>query len=262
MYKILILFFICLLGASCTTKPESVDKIHHPEVYFQHHDMKKIAEGVYVSERHKDIMVFSDAITSFELLTPDFKRPPELAGIDHNREETRVELRLELLHSGTMELSFHAPHYRFGIPKDLKQVYIEKRNGKIHAICVPQLGGLGKLMMGPNKKWIQERELKKRSGFVSEMVFGKARIEIGMTKAEVLKQIELSRSQYNPLESEQSTELYIQQPNAETIEKNHWLLVCPSRNSRFLGGGGGINYCIHFENGKVKLIDKLWWRGG
>jgi len=216
-----------------------------------------------VSDRHNDILVYSDAITSFELLTPDFKRPPEKPGINYGKEDTKIELRLKLLHFGKMELSFYCPHYRFYIPKDIKQVYVEKGGDKIHALYVPQLGGVGKLVMGPDKKWTAKWQLDQmRKRMPSEKVFGKAIIKLGMTKAEVLKQIELSRSQYNTLESEKSTELYIEQSEAETISKDEWILNCPSRNSRFLGGGSGIRLHLVFEKNKLKVIEILPWMCG
>lgn len=95
----------------------------------------------------------------------------------------------------------------------------------------------------------------------SECVFGAARIVLDMTKADVLKQIELSRSQYQPVKSATSSELYVLQPNPATAEGNEWLLTCPARNSHLLGGGAGIMLRLHFKEGRLARIERLPWVG-
>jgi hypothetical protein len=95
----------------------------------------------------------------------------------------------------------------------------------------------------------------------SECVFGAARIALEMTRADVLEQIKLSRSQYQPLKSDTSSELYVLQPTPATVESNEWLLTCPARNSRLLGGGSGIMLRLHFKAGRLARIQRLPWVG-
>jgi len=96
----------------------------------------------------------------------------------------------------------------------------------------------------------------------AEVRFGKARIALGMEKEDVLEQIRLSRSQYTPLSSVDSAELFVKQPSDETVESDTWMLTCPTRNSRFLGGGSGIILDVRFSKGKVVGIKELPWLAG
>ena len=96
---------------------------------------------------------------------------------------------------------------------------------------------------------------------VSEQVFGKARISVGMTKDEVLRQIEISRDQYQPLESDTGYELYVAQPSQETVQTDNWLLSCPARTSHLVGGGSGIMLRVEFRDGKVARLVRLPWLG-
>ena len=100
------------------------------------------------------------------------------------------------------------------------------------------------------------------SGFIASQTFGRARIAVGMPRKEVLRQIELSRSQHQPLQDEQSTELYIARPSEETVDSDQWLLTCPSRNSHVLGGGSGIILSLKFTDDKVESIRRLPWLAG
>ena len=97
---------------------------------------------------------------------------------------------------------------------------------------------------------------------ISEQAFGRARIAVGMSKEEVLEQIELSRRQYQPLQDDGSTERYIAKPSDETVWSNEWLLTCPNRNSHVLGGGSGIILRLNFRDGKVVGIVRLPWLAG
>ena len=96
---------------------------------------------------------------------------------------------------------------------------------------------------------------------IREQAFGRARIAVGMSKEEVLEQIELSRRQYRPLRDEDSTERYVGQPSDETVRSDEWLLACPTRNSHVLGGGSGIILRLDFRDGKVARIERLPWLG-
>ena len=96
---------------------------------------------------------------------------------------------------------------------------------------------------------------------IQAQTFGKARLAVGMTKVEVLAQISLSRTQYKPLKSETSAQLYVSQPSQETIEADNWFLTCPSRNAHLLGGGSGIMLQLTFTDGKVSTIEQLPWLG-
>ena len=103
------------------------------------------------------------------------------------------------------------------------------------------------------------RQFKGKS--IQTQTFEKARIDVGMTKQEVLAQISLSRTQYEPLKSGNDPQLYVQQPPDETIESDHWFLTCPSRNSHLLGGGSGIMLRLTFTKGRVSAIEQLPWPG-
>jgi hypothetical protein len=94
---------------------------------------------------------------------------------------------------------------------------------------------------------------------ISEQAFGRARIAIGMSKEEVMGQIELSRQQYQPLQDHRSTERYIAQPSDAVVRSSQWLLTCPNRNSHVLGGGSGIILRLNFRDGKVVRIVRLPW---
>jgi len=94
------------------------------------------------------------------------------------------------------------------------------------------------------------------------VVFGQARLAIGMSKDQTLDQIRRSRSQYQPLKDEQSTELFVAEPSDETIASDIWFLTCPSRNSHVLGGGGGIRLKLRFRDDRVVSIDELPWLAG
>ncbi len=96
---------------------------------------------------------------------------------------------------------------------------------------------------------------------IHEQAFGKARLSRGMTKEEALKEIALSRSQYDPLINEKSSEVYVEQPTKDTSQGNTWLLSCPSRNSKYLGGGGGIILKIKFNDNKISEIRRMPWVG-
>jgi hypothetical protein len=99
---------------------------------------------------------------------------------------------------------------------------------------------------------------------VESQAFGKALVAVGMTKAEVLKQIRLSRTQYKSLktdETEPNPGCYIGQPSKDTIESNIWRLTCPSRISHFLGGGGGVILKVTYTDGIVSEIEQLPWLG-
>jgi hypothetical protein len=99
-----------------------------------------------------------------------------------------------------------------------------------------------------------------KADIVESMSFGKARIAVGMTKEEVLAQIKLSREQYQPLESE-TAEIFMTSPTPETIQKDTWSLMCPSRNSHMLGGGSGIMLHLEFRDNKVVSIRPSPWLG-
>jgi len=96
---------------------------------------------------------------------------------------------------------------------------------------------------------------------IHEQAFGKARVSRGMTKEEALKQIALSRSQYDPLINEQSNEVYVEQPTKDIVKNDTWILTCPSRNSKFLGGGGGIILKLKFSNNKISEMRRMPWVG-
>jgi hypothetical protein len=99
---------------------------------------------------------------------------------------------------------------------------------------------------------------------VESQAFGKARVAVGMTKAEVLKQIELSRTQYKSLKTDETDPnpgCYIGQPSEDTIESNIWQLTCPSRISHLLGGGTGMILKVTFTDGVVSEIEQLPWLG-
>lgn len=96
----------------------------------------------------------------------------------------------------------------------------------------------------------------------SEIRFGRAHIALGMDKPEVLEQIRLSRAQYDPLLSDDSGELFVQQPSDETIGLDSWKLVCPTRHSHVLGGGSGIVLEVGFSKGKVAEIKQWPWLAG
>ena len=96
---------------------------------------------------------------------------------------------------------------------------------------------------------------------IGEQAFGKARIAVGMSKEEVLEQIELSGRQYQPLQDDVGPELVIARPSDEVVRSNEWLLTCPTRNSHLLGGGSGIILRLHFRDGKVVGIVRLPWLG-
>jgi hypothetical protein len=96
---------------------------------------------------------------------------------------------------------------------------------------------------------------------IQSHAFSKARIAVGLTKANVLAHIALSRAQYEPLESDTDSQLYVSQPSDETIRSNNWFLTCPSRNAHVLGGGGGIMLRFTFTNGKVSAIKQFPWLG-
>jgi len=102
----------------------------------------------------------------------------------------------------------------------------------------------------------------KASDETKEVLFGRARIAIGMTKEEVLEQIRLSREQYEPLGNEDSTELYVRQPSDDMIRSDTWNLTCPTRNSHVLGGGSGIMLGVKFRDGKVVRLTRGPWLAG
>jgi hypothetical protein len=83
-----------------------------------------------------------------------------------------------------------------------------------------------------------------------------------MSKDEVLEQIRLSRSQYEPLKDENSTELFIGGLSEGTTESDTWVLTCPTRNSHVLGGGSGIILKLRFLNDRVVSITELPWLAG
>ena len=95
-----------------------------------------------------------------------------------------------------------------------------------------------------------------------EIAFGRARLALGMSKGQVIEQIELSRSQYTPLQDERATELFIKPLDAEARSSDEWMLTCPSRNSHVLGGGSGIMLQIRFKDGRVVSITQLPWLAG
>ena len=92
--------------------------------------------------------------------------------------------------------------------------------------------------------------------------FGRARVALGMTKQEVLEQIRLSREQYDSLEDERSAELVADQPSETMKQSDTWRLTCPTRNSRFLGGGGGIILRLKFREDRVVRIVRFPWPAG
>lgn len=92
--------------------------------------------------------------------------------------------------------------------------------------------------------------------------FGRAHLAVGMSKDEVLEQIRLSRSQYEPLKDENSTELFIGGLSEGTTESDTWVLTCPTRNSHVLGGGSGIILKLRFLNDRVVSITELPWLAG
>jgi hypothetical protein len=96
----------------------------------------------------------------------------------------------------------------------------------------------------------------------SEIRFGQARIALGLQKVEVLEQIRLSRAQYDPLLSADSTDLFVKQPSDDAIDSDTWMLVCPTRNSHVLGGGSGIMLEVRFIEGKVFGIKQFPWLAG
>jgi len=98
---------------------------------------------------------------------------------------------------------------------------------------------------------------KYRGEMIQEQKFGQARIAVGMTKKEVLEQIELSRKQYEPLFSWNSYEMFVQTPSAETVRTETWVLICPCRVR--VGGGSGIMLRLKFRDGKVVSIERLPW---
>jgi hypothetical protein len=127
------------------------------------------------------------------------------------------------------------------------------------AIVVMLIGCRGRLTPSEPTVRVARPQIKGKSLPAQE--FGKARIAVGMTKEEVLVQIELSRSQYKDMKSNTDTQIYISQPSEETIESDSWSLMCPSRNSHLLGGGGGIVLQLTFTNGKISAIEQLPWLG-
>lgn len=117
------------------------------------------------------------------------------------------------------------------------------------------------------KDWylLAEREARENHNGIwglQEMFFGRSRLAVGMTRQELLEQIRLSRKQYDPLEDEASHDRYVQQPPDEMVQSNGWLLTCPSRNSRFLGGGSGIILQLRFEGDRLIGITELSWVAG
>jgi len=97
---------------------------------------------------------------------------------------------------------------------------------------------------------------------ISEQVLGRARIAVGMSREEVLEQIDLSRRQYQPLRNENSAKLFVAQPSDDTVRSDEWLLTCPTRHSHVLGGGSGILLRLKFTDGKVVQIVRLPWLAG
>ncbi len=95
-----------------------------------------------------------------------------------------------------------------------------------------------------------------------EFLFGQARIAVGMTKEQVLEQIRLSTSQYDPLQDERSTDLYVGHPSDDTIRSDTWYLTCPTRNSHVLGGGSGMMLGVQFRDGKVVRLTRGPWVAG
>ena len=115
--------------------------------------------------------------------------------------------------------------------------------------------------ISPPEPAVRPTRLQAEGETIQSQKFGKARITVGMTKQEVLMQIELSRAQYTPLKSEADSQLYVSQPSEETIRSDSWSLMCPSRNSHLLGGGSGIMLRLTFTNEKVSAIEQLPWLG-
>jgi hypothetical protein len=83
-----------------------------------------------------------------------------------------------------------------------------------------------------------------------------------MSKDDVLAQIRLSQSQYQPLRDESSVELFIGGLIDGTIDSDTWVLGCSSRNSHVLGGGSGIILKLVFVNDRVVSITELPWVAG
>lgn len=118
------------------------------------------------------------------------------------------------------------------------------------------------MLSGGSPSGFTLEEVASQSESEREVIFGRARISLGMTKVEVLEQIKLSREQYQPLEDESSSEMYIRQPGDDTIRGDVWNLACPARNSRVLGGGGGMMLGIRFREGKVVELSIGPWLAG